>query len=288
VHAPSAAAHAGGWQARLDLEFGRSGTRTVLVHRRHDGPLLVLRPLYPEVVNPQAEHPRAEACHVYVIHPPGGVVSGDELELHVRAQDGAHALLTTPAAGKYYRRGNGGAARMRQEFHVDQAALEWLPQENIYYPDAAVELSTIVHLTESGRFIGWEISCLGLPANGRTLGDGEIRQSLELWQAGVPVLLERLVFDSAGLAACWGLANCAALGSWIAFPATGAELECARTIGADCAGLALACTLVDGALVCRARARRADRVRAVFIELWRALRPALLGRTAVCPRIWAT
>jgi urease accessory protein len=283
VHAPSLASHAGGWQARLDLEFGLSGRRTVLVHRAHSGPLLVLRPLYPE-----GDQALAEPCHVYVIHPPGGVVSGDELELHVGVQAGAHALLTTPAAGKYYRRGGGGIARMAQEFHVGQATLEWLPQENIFYPDAAVELSTVVHLAGGARFLGWEVSCLGLPASHSTLADGQVRQSLELWRAATPVLLERLVFDHTCLAARWGLAHCAALGTWLAFPATAADLERARAVAADCAGLTLACTLVDGALVCRAWAQRADHVRSAFVELWRALRPLLLGRNAVCPRIWAT
>jgi urease accessory protein len=283
VHAPEAASHAGGWQARLELEFGLSGHRTVLAHRRHSGPLLVLRPLYPE-----GRHEQAEACHVYVIHPPGGVVSGDELQLHVTVQTGAHALLTTPAAGKYYRRGDGGIARMAQEFHIGQAAREWLPQENIFYPDAAVELSTVVHLAAGARFVGWEISCLGLPASHSTFADGQVRQSLELWHAGAPVLLERLLFDQACLAARWGLASCAALGTWLAFPATAAALERARAVAADCAGITLACTLVDGALVCRAWAQRADHVRSAFVGLWRALRPVLLGREAVCPRIWAT
>ncbi len=289
MHAPSAAAQARGWQARLDLEFGLSGSRTVLVHRRHSGPLLVLRPLYPE---PDPGQAGSGACHVYVIHPPGGVVSGDELALNVRARDGAHAVLTTPAAGKYYRRGEGGAARMVQEFHIAQATLEWLPQENIFYPDAAAELSTVVRLAAAGRFIGWEITCLGLPANQRTLGDGAVRQSLELWRDGTPVLLERLALDRACLAPRWGLAGCAALGTWLACPATIAELERARALaadlGADCAGLTLACTLVDDVLVCRAWAQRADQVRSTFVNLWSALRPALIGRSAVHPRIWAT
>ena len=39
--------------------------------------------------------------------------------------------------------------------------LEWLPQENIFYPGAAARLSSIVRLSSGARFIGWEISCLG-------------------------------------------------------------------------------------------------------------------------------
>jgi urease accessory protein UreH len=50
----------------------------------------------------------------------------------------------------------------------------------------------------------------------------------------------------------------------------------------------IACTLLDGVLCCRAAARRADQLKQIFIQLWCALRPALLGRAASAPRIWAT
>jgi urease accessory protein UreH len=50
----------------------------------------------------------------------------------------------------------------------------------------------------------------------------------------------------------------------------------------------VACTLLDGALCCRGAALRADQLKRVFIQLWCAMRPALLGRSASAPRIWAT
>src|SRR5690349_6561885 len=95
-----------GWQAHLRLRFengvrphllakgaGAAGTRTRLVERRHTGPLIVQRPFYPE----------GDPCHVYLVHPPGGVVGGDELRIEVDVGAAAHALLTTPAATKFYR-----------------------------------------------------------------------------------------------------------------------------------------------------------------------------------------
>jgi urease accessory protein len=242
----------------------------------------------------------AEPCHVYVLHPPGGVVSGDELQLEVEVRARAHALLTTPAAGKFYRRsapGGAGAdheaarvARLTQTLCAEGGLLEWLPQENIFYPDSAVALCTRVRLQAGARFIGWEIGCLGLPANQASLGEGTLRQSFELWHDGAPLLLERLNIERSCLAPRWGFAGQVALGSWLAFPASARELALAGASAAaiNCADLTLACTLVDGVLSCRGYAARTDRLKQAFIDLWCALRPELLGRAAVLPRIWAT
>ncbi|HDY6192633.1 TPA: urease accessory protein, partial [Pseudomonas aeruginosa] len=46
--------------------------------------------------------------------------------------------------------------------------------------------------------------------------------------------------------------------------------------------------LPGGLLVARCLADEALHARAWLIELWRLLRPALLGRKAVPPRIWST
>jgi urease accessory protein len=52
--------------------------------------------------------------------------------------------------------------------------------------------------------------------------------------------------------------------------------------------MTIACTLVDDVLVCRAIAQRTDQLKEAFVRWWRLLRPTLLGRDAVLPRIWAT
>jgi urease accessory protein len=289
--------HGGGWQGRLELQFEAAGARTRLAHRRHHGPLLVQRIFHPE---PRAGEGAlaAEPCHLYVLHPPGGVVSGDELQLEVEVRSRAHALLTTPAAGKFYRRAAqhsaGGTAprlaRLTQTLRVAGGVLEWLPQENIFYPESAVELRTRVRLDAGARFIGWEIGCLGLPASRADLGEGAVRQSFELWQGAAPLLLERLNIERACLTARWGLAGHSALGTCLAFPAAARQLALARAAAAtlNCADMTLACTLVDGVLSCRGMAARADRLKQGFIDLWCALRADLLGRAAVPPRIWAT
>jgi urease accessory protein len=285
----SAAALAGGWRAHLALKFEAAAGRTRLTHRLHEGPLLVQRVFYPE----PSVAGQIDPCHLYIIHPPGGVASGDELALELNVAAGAHALLTTPAAGKFYRRGPAGVARVMQNFEVRGGALEWLPQENIYYPDAMVELRNVVRLSGAARYIGWEIGALGLPANARGLEGGSLRLGLELWRDDRPLLLERLALSDAVQTARWGLAGHSALGTALAYPADAATLERARaslTSGAlaNCAGLTIACTLVDEVLICRALATRADQLREAFVGWWRAVRPAVLGREAVAPRIWKT
>ena len=193
-----AAASATGWQAQLTLAFQRRNTRTILGHCSHQGPLQVQRPFYPE---------GDDVCHIAVLHPPGGVVGGDELRIDAALDTGAQALITTPAAGKFYRSA-GPCAGQSQHLRVAAGAtLEWLPQENIVYNGARVRALTRVELQGNARFLGWEIFCLGRPAAGETFSAGEYRQHFELWREGEPLYLEqgRYAGGDAVLDAPWGL-----------------------------------------------------------------------------------
>ena len=67
-----------------------------MVKSCHEGPLRVQRPFYP--ANEQADE-----CHVYLLHPPGGFVGNDTLEIEGTLAAGTHVLVTTPSAGKFYR-----------------------------------------------------------------------------------------------------------------------------------------------------------------------------------------
>jgi urease accessory protein len=272
--APGAAAGRG-WRARLELGFERRADRTVLARQCHEGPLVVQRPF----------HPEGGVCHVYVVHPPGGVVAGDELQLQVAVGPQAAALVTTPAAGKFYRSA-GPQASLRQSLEVQGGTLEWLPQENIYYPGAQARLATQVQLAGPARFFGWEIGCLGLAARGTPFDHGTVHQQLELRLDGRWLLCERQRLDAPMIAARWGLAGGDSIGTLLAYPADAALLEQARGVQAE--GVTLAATLVEGLLVCRAIAAGSDRLRAAFAATWAALRPGWAGRPAHPPRVWAT
>jgi urease accessory protein len=144
------------------LEFAAGPDRTILVHREQRGPLAVQRPFYPE----------GSTCHVYVLHPPGGLVGGDVLAIEVRVGEGAQALITTPGAAKLYR-SLGPTAEQTQRLRVAAGgSLEWLPQENILFPGAQARLRTELDLEPGAAFIGWEVQCLGRPAIGERFETG--------------------------------------------------------------------------------------------------------------------
>jgi urease accessory protein len=266
------------WQARLELEFAPVGPRTALVRRQHVGPLLVQRPFYPE----------GGTCHVYLVHPPGGIVGGDRLSLQACCRPGSHALVTTPAATKFYRAGPHPQARLVQSLEVQDAALEWLPQESILFDGARARASTSVHLTGGARFLGWEITCLGRPSSQESFREGSLATDFRLYRDGVPLLLDRLRLagDSPALHACWGLCGMQALGTLLVTPGTGIDLAPLR--GLQAPGVRFAFTRTGDVLVCRALALQAEPLRELFTRVWLAVRPQVLAREAVPPRIWAT
>jgi urease accessory protein len=269
---------ASGWQAELQLRFATpcGSTRTQLAGRQHRGPLVIQRPF----------HPEGDPCHAYIVHPPGGVVGGDELRIDVQVDAGAHALLTTPAATKFYRCALRRSVQT-QELRAAGAALEWLPQENIFYRGADAHTATRVHLDARSRFIGWEIACLGLPARGESFDAGSLQLDFELWRTA-PAFIDRLRLtgDSRARGAAWGLAGCEALGTLLATPASDAHLDAIRDLLAGCTHAAA--SRVDGVLVLRVLAAQAEPIRKLFIRAWRLLRPEVIGREAVPPRIWST
>jgi urease accessory protein len=266
-----------GWRAALRLEFATQGSRTVLARRSHEGPLVVQRAFYPE----------GDVCHIYIVHPPGGVVGGDVLELKTHAADGSHVLITTPAATKFYR-SNRRVAHQTQDIELDAATFEWLPQETILFPDSYASIATRARLTKRSRFIGWEIVCYGRPASDMPYASGRTRQDFEIWVDDAPVVLDHLRVDgaSATMSAPFGLAGHTVLGTMFAFPADDALVALARSVTTE--GVVSACTKVDGVLVCRAAGAHADRVRHVLAAVWRAIRPTIANRPAVPPRIWST
>ncbi|MFY9974260.1 MAG: urease accessory protein UreD [Chromatiaceae bacterium] len=270
-----------GWHARLRLDFAAGPNRTILAHREQRGPLAVQRPFYPE----------GSPCHVYVLHPPGGLVGGDRLEVDVRVGEGAHALLTTPGAAKLYR-SLGPTAEQVQLLQVAAGgSLEWLPQENILFPGARARLRTELDLAPNAVFIGWEVHSLGRPAIGERFETGEADLGLRIRRSGVPLLMDRLrVEDGRGLDGAAGLRGYPVTGTLASCPAGPDDLGAVRSqaeIGSD-SDLCWGVTLLGDLMLVRCLARGAEPVHRHFRAVWGILRPLLLGRPACPPRIWAT
>lgn len=269
-----------GWQAGIRLGFARAGERTVLSERRHQGPLMVQRPFYPEGPG---------VCHVCLLHPPGGLVGGDQLTTQVTVGARAHALITTPAAGKCYRSG-GESVVQAQSFHIESgASLEWLPQETIVYGAAKWVAPTEVVLADDGRFAGWEILCLGRPAAGDDFATGHCSLSMKLLRNGKPLFLERAAYDGGYpiMREPWGLAGHSVVASFVLtgnYPGLDQQLTDALP---EPDGSALwAVTQLPEVLVVRYRGNSAAQARELLKMAWSVLRPVAVGRAACAPRIW--
>ncbi|WP_419785834.1 urease accessory protein UreD [Pseudodesulfovibrio sp.] len=271
-----------GWKAELELGFAASGGRSILARRRHFGPLTVQRPFHPE---------GDATCHVYALHPPGGVVGGDQLLFNVHAATGAHGLVTTPAATKFYRTA-GPTALQVQRLSVDPGGvLEWLPLETIVYPGAKAELCTHVELAGDGIYFGWEVVCLGLPTSNAPFDHGDFIQTLAVHRDGEPVLLERthLTGGSDLLDEPWGLGGHTVFGTLVGtVDGDGLAAHIRALAGEREDDNIFSLTRVDGLTVCRVMGHNAFRVRELLAAAWGAMRMKRLGRGPCPPRVWNT
>ncbi len=267
-----------GWRADIRLGFRKSPGKTLLAERFRRGPLAVQRALYPE----------GDLCHVYLLHPPGGVAGGDILNIESRVATGASALVTTPGATKFYRSA-GPRACQQQTLSVEGGSLEWLPQENILFPGANVELTTQVQLSADAQFIGWEINCLGLPVLNEQFDRGRAAFRFSLVRDGLPVLHERQIIHGAeDLTAAAGMRGNPVIGTLYATLGDSALIDSIRQSIPGESTDQLGITLVDGLLIARYLGNSTERARSLLVSIWKALRPAVLNRTPCAPRIWNT
>mgnify|MGYP000128464661 CR=1 FL=1 len=270
------------WKAQLDLQFSFSGERTILSHRKHFGPLQVQKPFYPE--------PNG-VCHVYILHPPGGIVGGDRLNISIEVNSNSHTLITTPAAGKFYRSAGSFATQQQTLKIAPKGILEWLPSENILFSGAKARIKTKVELSCDSHFLGWEISCLGRPAAGEIFDQGELDQRFEVWQEGRPLRLERLKLEGEDpiLKAKWGMLKFPVIGSMVCVTEKTGLVESLRKINVLSMDQELfSVTQMKGAILCYFLGNSAERARKYFIRAWKILRQEVIGPEALEPRIWRT
>ncbi|MGI9213392.1 MAG: urease accessory protein UreD [Methylococcaceae bacterium] len=265
-----------GWKAELNLGFSVQEGRTILARRHHRGPLTVQKPLYAG----------DGVCQVCVLHPPAGVVGGDQLELTFTADPKAQVLVTTPAASQFYR-SDSAWARQSVQLNIGQdASLEWLPQETIFFQGAKVRSTVQVNLHEAARFIGWEFSVLGRPAAGEGFDHGQVILDWRMYLADQPMLLERLNGDNASLHALSGWGGRPMAASLWAYPATPSLLERIQTLSAHDPDTGV--SLLGQLLVVRSRANSMSHLHRLLRAIWACLRPEVIGSEPLPPRIWNT
>ena len=273
------------WNATLNLRYARSAERTV-AHHRHEGPLRVLKSLYPE--SPQV-------CHNVLVHPPGGIAGGDTLAVQVAVEAGAHGLVSTPGATRFYRCDQGSGVQ-RVTVQLDEGArLEWLPLETLVYPGARAENFLTMELAPGAALIGWDVVGLGLPHAGQPFDRGQLLQRIEwpghwLEQARIDAADERLLSSPLGLAGRRCMATLFyASGNPVARAPREQALELTR---AQLASHALAPSagvtwLNDQLLVLRVLADVTEPATALLRQVWGTWRGHFWDMPATPPRIWA-
>lgn len=277
LNAPSSSI---GWKARLHLAYQHRQGKTRLVDRLQRGPLAVQRPLYPE----------GSPCHTYLLHPPGGVVGGDQLDIRVQTQTGAHTLITSPGATKFYR-SDEKMAYQHQTLTVEkESTLEWLPQENICFPGAHAQIHSDIHLTQGSRFIGWELQCLGRPANQEVFSHGSIDTKTRVFIDGQIALVDQMTTQADSLIkSAAGLRGHAMSATLIAGTIDADYLESVRAVLESFdPQLPVGATWVDNLLVVRMLGNNTEDIQKVLIPVWKVLREKWLQIPASPPRIWAT
>lgn len=284
------------WDASLSLGFAararetEAGTRirTRMTRARHHGPLRVQRPFYPEPHQAGVSDP----CHVYLLHPPGGLVSGDALGIDIDVAEGAHAVLTTPAATKLYRADSHGVAwTQSNRLSVETGGmLEWLPQETIAFDGSRGDQRTDIALEGDARCLGWEVMALGRPASHLPFESGRIEQRFQLTRDGRPVWHERQPMDPTHrrFFGRWGQGGASVQATlWAAgLPNSSAAVDAVRA--ALPASVNWAVTQRHGVLLLRYLGGSRNEAWDLCCAAWNVLRPLLVGRDACEPRIWRT
>jgi urease accessory protein len=274
------------WHGHLALRYRRDHDRT-LAHDTHDGPLRVLKALYPEGDG---------VCHHVLVHPPGGIAGGDHLDIDVDVGANAHALITSAGAARFYRSDDKAASQIAR-LHVQQdARLEWLPLETIAFPGCHASNQVHFDLAPGAQCLGWDLLALGLPAADQAFERGQIEQQLH-WPG---VWLERgriAAADTRLLDSPLGLAGHRALGTiWFAshVPWTTAErdalLESARELAANSEPAAMSgATAIDPRLVLlRVLAPRIEPLFTLMSQVRAAWRQQIWQMPAATPRVWRT
>lgn len=273
------------WHASLKLDYSREQGRSV-ARFAHDGPLRILQSLWPE---------GDAVCHNVLVHPPGGLVGGDTLEVRVTGAGGSHGLVTTPGASRFYRSEGETALQDVRILLEPGARLEWLPLEALYYSGCRAHNRLVMELAPGAELLGWDVAAFGLPQAGQPFVRGSVLQHIELsgqWLERGRIAADdaRLMDGPLGLAGQRCLASLFfAAGSELPRPRREALLEAAREVIAahPLAPSAGATAPTPQVVVVRVLAPLVEPAIGLLQAIRRAWRPLLWSVEGAEPRGWA-
>ncbi|MFC3902658.1 urease accessory protein [Acinetobacter marinus] len=276
------------WFAKLELKYGVDQNRTILVHRKHFGPIRVQKMLWPE---------KTGVCHTILVHPPAGIAGGDHLSFDVEVEAKAHALITTPGAGKWYKTNQKQA---HQHIHLtvkDDGILEWLPQETMLFDGANAQSETHIQLDDVSCFIGWDMLVIGRQARAETFQTGHYHNQFRLHQNGALLIADTLSFHGKDrfLTSCLGMAGHAVMGSfWAVAPSQNrsttvleSQIDLIRELIMRM-DFNVTLTLVNGVICARYLGDDVRQCHDAFAAIRARLRHYWLNLDEAFPRIWRT
>jgi urease accessory protein len=275
-----------GWKATLNIDYSLEEGHCVARHM-HDGPLRILKSLYPE---------GDAVCHNILVHPPSGLVGGDELHIDLNLHDHAHALVTTPGATRFYHSDGQTASQYVSATLGSHSRLEWLPLEALAYSGCQAHNQVKFHMAPDSQLMAWDVTALGLPHADQPFVQGQFQQHLEiegLWlERGLMDAKDhRLLHSPLGLNGHSCQATLVfAQGSAMPHEHLQHVIELARS---TCQGhlleLQSGVTSPDPRLVVvRVLSAQVEQAMALIREIWLRWRSQLWTLPSVAPRIWAT
>ena len=268
-----------GWIAELNLNFSRSKEKTFLSKRNHIGPLTIQRPFYPE----------GDICHVYLLHPPGGIVGGDSLTVNINSEEFSKALITMPGATKIYRTSQNKFSEVNQNITIQKnSVLEWLPMETIIFPGACSNISTKFSLNENAKIAAWEIQCLGRPAIQEKFNMGEINLNFEVWRDEKPIIIDKFQVNESNLDNIAGLRGYPVLGTFVLSIDDEQMINTIRDLIPDNDLYVAGVTQMDYLIIIRCLSFKTHLIHEIFKNIWVKTRHLIAGKQASSPRIWST
>lgn len=268
------------WLGKLDLNFSLKDGRSVLSRNNHSGPFLVQKSFYSDNDN---------NCipHVYLLHPPGGLVGGDQLMLSVQLEPDSKALITTPGSAKFYRT-NGRYVFQEYVFKLlSNSSLEWLPQSSIFFPKTKAKINTIFKISQGARIISFDMLCFK-----------DFNETISAYPEEVDIFLHISLPCSVGLRDrlkinalnCFNkLSGFRMVALLFAAPSDEILLKQVRALIKPISNIQIGgVTLLDELLVVRLLSNDNQKMKIVLYNIWSVLRPSIIGRKAVMPRIWFT
>lgn len=273
------------WFASLSCDFHQTYSgRTALAAVSHSGPLRVQK-LF---------HDR-DLAHCYVLHPPGGMVSGDDLVCRFHVHPNARVLVTTPASGKLYKsRDNGSMQTARTVIEVDNGGLcAYLPLDTIVFNGANGEVKTKVSLDVSATYFGWEHVIFGRMSSALPFETGQLSQHLTVYRDHHLLYRDSLRIDAEKLRSGAGLAGMTSLASGLLILPPGSQesdevVASCRSSLEKFPGSSGVTAIRDGLISVRLLSSRPEDTRTALQLLWSLVGELFMARKVENPRIWRT